>query len=164
MCRRCLAGHAGAGPRPAGAQLLPPRPPGASRCERPRRCGPWADALAEQLAIPAPPPPSCRPDPAPKALRGAQLIAFPGADDIARLARLAAAAEGVAEGLHLVVRDGLHDPAAAGLLALGRVLANEMPRLAPARHDLDPALSPLDAARRLAAALLTPPDAEAEQR
>jgi acyl transferase domain-containing protein/NADPH:quinone reductase-like Zn-dependent oxidoreductase/acyl carrier protein len=148
----------------AGALLLPAAPSRRFALWHASAMQPWAAALAEELAHSGASVVMLPPDPAPKALRGVQLLAFPGAEDLAALARLAAAAEGVAEGLHLVVRDGAQDPSAAAALALGRVLLNEMPRLAPRRHDLHPALSPLEAARRLAAALLTPPDAEAEQR
>lgn len=149
---------------PPGALLLPAAPSRRFALWHHPATAPWAAALAEELAHSGASVVMLPPDPAPKALRGVQLLLFPGGDDLAAVARLAAGAEGVAEGLHLVVRDGARDPAAAAVLALGRVLRNEMPRLAPHRHDLDPGLSPPDAARRLAAALLTPPDAEAEAR
>ncbi|MBX6376578.1 MAG: SDR family NAD(P)-dependent oxidoreductase, partial [Acetobacteraceae bacterium] len=53
-------------------------------------------------------------------------------------------------------------PAAAAGFALGRVLANEMPELAPRRLDLCPDLAPEEAARRLLPDLLGATDGEAE--
>ncbi|WP_242530897.1 type I polyketide synthase [Roseococcus thiosulfatophilus] len=125
----------------------------------------WANALAEALAAAGARVTRLPENPAPATLRGATLLAWPepGPEGLAATAQLAATAEGVAEGLHLVTRGGATRPGAAGLLALGRVLANEMSALRPRRHDLDLGLDPQAAARRLAAALLTPPDAEAEQ-
>jgi len=127
--------------------------------------GAMADALADALAAAGARVTRLPERPAPAALRGATLLAWPepGPEGLAATAQLAAAGEGVAEGLHIVTRGAATHSGAAGLAALGRVLANEMPGLRPQRHDLDPALDPQAAARRLAAMLLTPPDAEAEQ-
>ncbi|MDO9711998.1 type I polyketide synthase [Paracraurococcus lichenis] len=109
----------------------------------------------------------------PAALQGSLVVALAGggealAESLAALGRLAAAAEGAAPGFRLVTmggqqpEEGRHDPAAAACFALGRVLANEHPGLKPRRIDLDPALPPEQAARRLASELLTEGDAEAE--
>jgi len=93
--------------------------------------------------------------PPPRDLQGTQVVALAGDDDVpatlAAATRLAEAADGAAAGFVLV---GAGGPAAAGALAgLGRVLANEFPRLAPRRITLDPALPPDAAARRLVAEL-----------
>ncbi|MFL1464366.1 SDR family NAD(P)-dependent oxidoreductase, partial [Roseococcus sp. DSY-14] len=124
-----------------------------------------AAALAEALEAAGAQVSHLPPDPAPRAAQGAALVCLPapGPAALARLARLAAGMEGSAAALHLVVRGAAEDPAAAALLALGRVLANEAPRLRPRRHDLDPALPPAEAARRLAALLLAPDDGEGEE-
>ncbi|MBL6459328.1 SDR family NAD(P)-dependent oxidoreductase [Belnapia sp. T6] len=113
----------------------------------------------------------------PAALSGSLVVALAGGGtaeetgaSLAALARVGAAAEGSAAGFCIVTRGGQqpegpgtrHDPAAAALLALGRVLANEHPGLHPRRIDLSPGLTPDQAARRLAAELLTEVDAEAE--
>lgn len=93
--------------------------------------------------------------PAPRDLRGSLVVALAGDDPLpetlAAATRMAEASDGAASGFVLV---GAGGPAAAGALAgLGRVLANEMPGLAPRRVTLDPALAPEAAARRLAAEL-----------
>ncbi|WP_165838744.1 type I polyketide synthase [Roseicella frigidaeris] len=109
----------------------------------------------------------------PAALQGSLVVALAGggealAASLAALGRLAAAAEGAAGGFRLVTRGGQqpeagrHDPAAAALFAFGRVLGNEHPALKPRRIDLDPALPPEAAARRLAGELLAEGDGEAE--
>ncbi|NKE16315.1 type I polyketide synthase [Neoroseomonas oryzicola] len=91
--------------------------------------------------------------PAPRAIQGAQVVALAGDDPLpttlAAATRLAEAANGAASGIVLVGAgvDG------AALSGLGRVLANELPDLAPRRITLDPALPPEPAARRLAAEL-----------
>ncbi|WP_135467545.1 type I polyketide synthase [Crenalkalicoccus roseus] len=164
---------------PAGAAVLPAPLPRrvvllADAAMAPLR-GPLAAALqargatvaVEDLAA-APPPP--------RALHNALVVALAGggatpealAATLAALARLAAAAEGNAAGFRLVTRGGQqpeggrHDPAAAAVFALGRVLANEHPGLKPRRLDLCPALAPEAAARRLAVELLHEADGEAE--
>jgi acyl transferase domain-containing protein/acyl carrier protein len=109
----------------------------------------------------------------PAALQGSLVVALAGGGDalaasLTALGRLAAAAEGAAQGFRLVTAGGqqpeagTHDPAAAACFALGRVLANEHPGLKPRRIDLDPGLTPEAAARRLAGELLAEGDAEAE--
>jgi NADPH:quinone reductase-like Zn-dependent oxidoreductase/acyl carrier protein len=78
---------------------------------------------------------------------------------LAGLVRLAEAAAGSAAGFALVTAgaaqppEGRHVPDAAALLGLMRVLANEMPALAPRRIDIAPDLPAEAAARRLAAEL-----------
>ena len=114
----------------------------------------------------------------PQALADSLVVALAGggrgpeevAASLAALSRLAAAAEGSAAGFCIVTQGGQqpdasgtrHDPAAAALFALGRVLANEHPALRPRRIDLAPQLAPEQAARRLAAELLIEQDDEAE--
>ncbi|NOG70432.1 type I polyketide synthase [Roseicella sp. DB1501] len=114
----------------------------------------------------------------PSALQGSLVVALAGggtelAASLAALGRLAAAAEAAASGFRLVTRGGQqpergqpgrgqHDPAAAALFALGRVLGNEHPALKPRRIDLDPGLPTEAAARRLAGELLAEGDGEAE--
>ncbi|SDC24041.1 type I polyketide synthase [Belnapia rosea] len=123
-------------------------------------------SLAEAAALP------------PHALADSLVVALAGggqtpeeiATSLAALARLAAAAEGSAAGFRIVTQGGQqpdgpgtrHDPSAAALFALGRVLANEHPALKPRRIDLTPGLAPEQAARRLAVELLTEVDDEAE--
>jgi len=152
--------------KPAGGQLLHAAPA--------RRFVLWAsgtqrllgEALAEALAAAGAHVAHLPADPAPRLLRGAAVIALPApeAESLVPLAHLAATAEGVAAQFHVVARGGERGLAAAGQMALARVLANEMPGLRPQRHDVAPELSPVEAASRLAAALLNPADAEAEQR
>jgi acyl transferase domain-containing protein/NADPH:quinone reductase-like Zn-dependent oxidoreductase/NADP-dependent 3-hydroxy acid dehydrogenase YdfG/acyl carrier protein len=152
--------------RPAGGQLLP----GAMG----RRFALWAPvaestlsaAVAEALTAAGATVQRLPERPAPRALLGATVIALPapGAPGLAPLGALAAAAEGAVEGFHLVTQGAAEMPEAAAAFAFGRVLANEMPSLAPRRHDLDPGLEPAAAARRLVAAILNPPDAEGEAR
>ncbi len=104
------------------------------------------------------------------ALAGGGRVPAEIAASLAALARLGAAAEGSAAGFRIVTQGGQqpegpgtrHDPAAAALFALGRVMANEHPGLRPRRIDLAPQLGPDQAARRLAAELLTEQDDEAE--
>ena len=124
------------------------------------------EALAEALAAAGAQVAHLPADPPPRLLRGAAVIALPApdAESIVPLAHLAAAADGVAAQFHVVARGAERGLAPAGQLALARVLANEMPTLRPQRHDIAPELLPAEAASRLAAALLDPPDAEAEQR
>ncbi|MBR0679869.1 SDR family NAD(P)-dependent oxidoreductase [Roseomonas eburnea] len=95
------------------------------------------------------------PPPAPRELKGAQVVALLGDDSLAealaQATRLAEAAQGAAAGFALV---GAGPAAqAAALTGLGRVLANEMPDLRPRRITLDASLAPESAARRLAAEL-----------
>jgi hypothetical protein len=145
-----------------GAELLPAAPARRFALWSAPALQPWAEALAEELAhsgasvalLPA--------DPAPKALRGALLLALPGPDDIAALARLAAAAEGVAEGLPPRGARRQRDPPPPGCWRWAASGERDA-ALAHRRHDLAAAVA-AGAAPRLAAALLTPPDAEAEQR
>ncbi|MDB5414476.1 MAG: hypothetical protein JWR10_2811, partial [Rubritepida sp.] len=127
---------------------------------------PLAEALAEALAAAGAQVTHLPPEPTPRQLRGAALIALPPPemDSFSPLARLAALAEGAVAQFHLVVRGGEHGGAASGQMALARVLANEMPGLRPQRHDIAAGLTSEEAASRLAAALLNPADAEAEQR
>ncbi|MBW8271469.1 SDR family NAD(P)-dependent oxidoreductase, partial [Caldovatus aquaticus] len=113
--------------------------------------------------------------PPPRALAGATVVllaapaprALPAA--LAATVRWAEAAQGSAAAFRLVTRGGAqpedaaaHSPAGAALFALGRVLANEMPDLAPRRLDLCPDLAPEEAARRLLPELLGPTGGEAE--
>ena len=116
----------------------------------------------------------------PAALRGALVVALATAEapdaetlggGLAAVARLAAAAEGVAAGFSLVTRGGRqpdggapggHLPGGGALFALGRVLANEHPGLKLRRIDLCPSLPTGAAARRLVAELLHDADGEAE--
>ena len=94
--------------------------------------------------------------PAPREMRGAQVVALmtaqaDAAASLAAATRLAEAATGSAAGFVLA---GAGDAVrAAAITGLGRVLANEMPELKPRRITLDAGL-PVDvAARRLAAEL-----------
>lgn len=122
--------------------------------------GPLADALAARLARRAPP--ERLPFgtvPAPRALAGRRLLVLPPSDraalpeTLATLVRLAEAASGSAACFAVATRGGATAPEAAALGGLMRVLANEMPGLAPRRLDLDPALPVEEAARRLVAEL-----------
>jgi acyl transferase domain-containing protein/NADPH:quinone reductase-like Zn-dependent oxidoreductase/NAD(P)-dependent dehydrogenase (short-subunit alcohol dehydrogenase family)/acyl carrier protein len=98
----------------------------------------------------------------PRALRATAVIALanPAAPSLsstlANLARLADAASGSAAAFMLVAQGDAATPAAAAVRGLGRVLANEMPDLAPRRILLDAALAPAAAARRLMPELLSP--------
>ncbi|WP_165585624.1 type I polyketide synthase [Roseococcus sp. SYP-B2431] len=152
--------------RPAGGQLLHAAPARRFLLWSGGTQRPLCEALAEALAAAGAHVAHLPADPAPRLLRGAAVIALPApeADSLAPLAQLAALADGVAAQFHLVVRGGGSGLAAAGQMALARVLANEMPGLKPQRHDVAPDLPAAEAASRLVAALLDPPDAEAEQR
>jgi acyl transferase domain-containing protein/NADPH:quinone reductase-like Zn-dependent oxidoreductase/NADP-dependent 3-hydroxy acid dehydrogenase YdfG/acyl carrier protein len=153
---------------PPGAQVLPAAPArrfalfAASRQEALSRA--LVEALAAAGAQAAHHPLEAE-GPAPKSLRGTVVVALPATrDDLAAIARLAASAEGAAAGFHIAARGGDLVAEAAGALALGRVLANEMPSLKPRRHDLDAGLPADRAAKLLAASLLAGADSEAEQR
>jgi NADPH:quinone reductase-like Zn-dependent oxidoreductase/acyl carrier protein len=159
-----------------GAEAAPP--PAAARPTPPRHilvhdtpARPLAEALAARLmragdAVERLP---LGDAPAPKHLSGARVVALamPEGDalpaTLAALVRLAEAAAGNAAGLVLVTAggaqpaEGRHVPEAAALLGMMRVLANEMPALAPRRIDIAPDLPPESAARRLAAELDAPP-------
>jgi phthiocerol/phenolphthiocerol synthesis type-I polyketide synthase C len=78
--------------------------------------------------------------PAPAMLRGQRLLVFVGQDGspatLAAITRAAAAAEGSAASFTLIAGDPARHPGAAASLALARVLANEMPGLAPRRIAL----------------------------
>ncbi|PZW41862.1 acyl transferase domain-containing protein [Humitalea rosea] len=96
----------------------------------------------------------------PRRLRGAQVLMLldPGTSDLAgtlhATVQLAEAARGTAAGFAVAVRGAAGaSPAAAALLGMLRVLANEMPELKPRRIDLDPTLEPAEAAPRLLEAL-----------
>ncbi len=159
-----------------GAEAAPP--PAAARPAPPRHilvhdapAAPVAEALAARLSragavvdrLPL------GDAPAPKRLAGARVVvltrpdgeALPAtlAGTLAALVRLAEAAAGSAAGMVLVTfggaqpAEGGHLPEGAALLGLMRVLANEMPALAPRRIDIAPDLSAEAAARRLAAEL-----------
>jgi len=80
---------------------------------------------------------------------------------LAALTKLAEAADGAAEGFVIVAGDET-DPASAAALALGRVLANEMPGLALRRIGCDGGMRPAEAAGRLLAEIIAPPDQAAE--
>jgi phthiocerol/phenolphthiocerol synthesis type-I polyketide synthase C len=90
------------------------------------------------------------------------------AETLAAIVRLADAARGIAASFHLVTlggnqpEGGEQRPGAAAIAALGRVLANEMPELAPRRIDLCPGLPAEAAAERLLPDLLGTTDGEAE--
>ena len=176
-----LAGAGFAGPcvRPAATGLWPAlllgaaAPPGADLLAAApgRRFAIWAapgnplaTALGEALEAAGAQVAHLPPDPAPRQVAGAALVALPGPGPavLAGFARMAAGLEGSAAALHLVATDAAHDPHAAAILAIGRVLANEAPRLKPRRHALEPALPPHEAARRLAAILLAPDGGEGE--
>ncbi|KAA2213860.1 type I polyketide synthase [Teichococcus oryzae] len=97
---------------------------------------------------------------APRGLSGTRIVALAAPDEaalpetLAQLTALAEAARGSAAGLVLVTGDAGTLPEAAALFGLGRVLANEMPELAPLRIGLSAALKPADAAARLLPELL----------
>ncbi|MCW8086703.1 type I polyketide synthase [Sabulicella glaciei] len=154
------------GAAPAGARLLAAAPGRRFVISPAPATSGLAAALTEALEAAGAQVSLAEGEPAPRQLRGAALVALPGSgpDALAALGRLAATAEGAAASFHLVVRDGETNPDSAAALALGRVLANEATRLKPRRHDLSPRLSPEEAGRALAAALLAPPDGEGEQR
>ena len=149
---------------PAGAALLAAAPGRRFALWAPKG-GDLATALGEALEAAGAQVTHLPPDPAPRQVQGAALVALPppGPAALAGFARMAAGLEGSASALHLVAIDAAADPAAAALLAMGRVLANEAPRLKPRRHALDPALAPAEAARRLAALLLAPDAGEGEE-
>ncbi|WP_120007092.1 type I polyketide synthase [Teichococcus vastitatis] len=97
---------------------------------------------------------------APRALAGARLVVLACPDEaalpgtLAHVTALAEAARGSAKALVLVTGDAGAVPEAAALVGLGRVLANEMPELAPARIGLSSGFTPRDAAARLLPELL----------
>ncbi len=92
----------------------------------------------------------------PRALKGAKVVALLAPDAtalpaaLAALTALAETARGAAAGFTLVLPGGEADAA----LALGRVLANEMPELKPHRISLAPGLTPADATALLLPELL----------
>ncbi len=140
-------------PPPAAAR---PAPPPALVIAAPGN--PLAEALATRLArggavqrLPFGDPPPAT------ALKDARLVVFPPLAPLdatlAGLVRLAEAAAGQVAGFALVTQGGQHEPAAAAQLGLLRVLANEMPALAPRRVDVAPGMPPEVTARRLAAEL-----------
>ncbi|MBP0491202.1 type I polyketide synthase [Pararoseomonas indoligenes] len=100
----------------------------------------------------------------PRALRGAAVVAVanpagpaevaPLATSLAGITKIAAAASGSCAGFTLLAQGGGMTAAAEAVRALGRVLANEMPELAPRRILVDAALAPAAAARRLVPELL----------
>ncbi|MBC9210133.1 acyltransferase domain-containing protein, partial [Roseomonas aerophila] len=103
----------------------------------------------------------------PRTLQGTRILALMAPDAASLAASLAAttalaeAARGAATGFTLVAAGGEAD----ACLALGRVLANEMPELKPRRIALDPTLAPTEAAARLLPELLgTAPEPEPELR
>ncbi|MBR0654352.1 type I polyketide synthase [Plastoroseomonas arctica] len=110
--------------------------------------------LAEAFGTPA----AITQTPSPAALRGQRLLIFGGEDGspatLAAITRAAAAAEGSAASLTLILGDAARSPGAAACLALARVLANEMPGLAPRRIALA-GLTPHEMPRRLRAELAT---------
>jgi acyl transferase domain-containing protein/NADPH:quinone reductase-like Zn-dependent oxidoreductase/NAD(P)-dependent dehydrogenase (short-subunit alcohol dehydrogenase family)/acyl carrier protein len=151
-----------------------PPPPAAARPATPRAIllheagsARLAEALAARLARggTAPELLPLSPAPAPRVLSGARVLALPApepgklAETLAALVALAEAAAGAAAGFVLVTAGGAqpaesqHSPEAAAALGLMRVLANEMPALAPRRVDLAPGLPPDAAARRVATEL-----------
>ncbi|MBB5692176.1 acyl transferase domain-containing protein/NADPH:quinone reductase-like Zn-dependent oxidoreductase/acyl carrier protein [Roseomonas pecuniae] len=97
----------------------------------------------------------------PRLLRDAAVVALANPaplalpTTLAGLSSLAGAASGAARSLALVAQGDPACPAAEAVRALGRVLANEMPDLAPRRITVDAALAPAAAARRLLPELLT---------
>ncbi|MCE2760864.1 MAG: SDR family NAD(P)-dependent oxidoreductase [Acetobacteraceae bacterium] len=113
---------------------------------------PLAEALVARLS------PDERPDILPldeslppKTLRAADILVLTGmaesATALAHLVKLAANAEGVARRIMLVAK--AEEAAAAALVGLGRVLANEMPGLNLRRVTLAPSMMPEAAADRL---------------
>ncbi|MCR0982021.1 type I polyketide synthase [Roseomonas populi] len=102
----------------------------------------------------------------PRALRGASVVAVtnpagpaeaaPLATSLAGIVKLAAVASGASAGFTLVAQGNGTAAAAEAVRALGRVLANEMPELAPRRILVDAALAPAAAAHRLLPELLSP--------
>ncbi|WP_052401428.1 type I polyketide synthase [Muricoccus aerilatus] len=98
----------------------------------------------------------------PRALRGAAVIALASpqpaalATTLAGIVRLAEAAAGSASGLTILAQGDASTPEAEAIRALGRVLANEMPDLAPRRILVDAALAPPAAARRALAEIVSP--------
>jgi acyl transferase domain-containing protein/NADPH:quinone reductase-like Zn-dependent oxidoreductase/acyl carrier protein len=163
-----------------GAEAPPPpaaAPPAAPRCILLAEPGAatLADALAGRLGrgSAAPERLAFGDAPAPRALAGARVVALLAPDPpdlaatLAALVALAESAAGSAAEFVVVTQggaqpgEGPHRPAAAAALGLLRVLANEMPALAPRRVDLAPDLPAQAAARRLAAELAAK-DAEPE--
>ena len=158
-----------AAPPPAAARPAPPR----HMLVHDAPSAPFAEALAARLAR-AGAAVECLKlgeAPAPRRLAGARVAALARPDGdalpatLAALVRLSEVATGSAAGLVLVTAggaqpaEGHHLPDGAALLGLMRVLANEMPALAPRRIDIAPDLSPDAAARRLVAELDAPPGA-----
>ncbi|HEY8614237.1 MAG TPA: zinc-binding dehydrogenase, partial [Roseomonas sp.] len=98
----------------------------------------------------------------PRALRDAAVVALAHSDGaalcttLAGITQLAQAASGACATFTLVAQGGPATPAAEAVRALGRVLANEMPDLAPRRIMVDAALAPAAAARRLLPEILAP--------
>ncbi|WP_198381367.1 type I polyketide synthase [Roseomonas sp. KE2513] len=98
----------------------------------------------------------------PRALRGAAVIAVANplpaalATTLAGIVRLAEAATGAAAGFTILAQGDASTPEAEAVRALGRVLANEMPDLAPRRIIVDAALAPPAAARRALAEIVSP--------
>jgi len=96
---------------------------------------------------------------APAMLRGAMVVAVPGEaapEDLAATVALAAAADGMAAGFVILAGDR-SDMGSAAAVGLGRVLANEMPGLAPRRIACG-----TGNAARILAEIATPPDNAAE--
>jgi acyl transferase domain-containing protein/acyl carrier protein len=153
-------------PPPAAAPAAPPR----MLLVADAAAGPLADALAARLARQgsAPQRLAFGEVPPPRAMQGAQLVVLPPCEaaglpeTLAALTRLAEGANGSAAGFVLVTRggaqppEGQHVPAAAALLGLMRVLANEYPALRPRRIDIAPGEAADVAARRLATELALP--------
>ena len=153
-----------------GAEAAPP--PAAARPAAPRHVllhdapsAALAEALAARLARGGGAVERQALDAARASLAGARVVALVNPDaaalpaTLAAIVRLAEAAAGTAAGFALVTAgaaqpaEGRHVPEAAALVGLMRVLANEMPALAPRRIDLAPDLPVETAARRLAAEL-----------
>ncbi len=120
---------------------------------------PDALALAHSFGTPM----ALEATPTPAALRGQRVLVFAGQQGapatLAAIIRVAAAAADAAASFTLITGDAARQPGAAATLALVRVLANEMPGLAPRRIALA-GLAAHEVPRRLRAELATSDEPE----